>query len=180
MKQHGRNKIWRLSALLVVIGLVAIACVWWDHLPSRFTNVLSEWKQLSLYNAGQIASDDIKIPTLQTLLKRNWCAEELMGLWQEEKTRHFVRYTDVKAKEDVYFIGCEWDEAEDVHESDLEYLGNGYFLWSVQDGQLTMIHQLNKGLAEIPKVHTLVLVKPTRLSYKDDHGKTLYFSKVDQ
>ena len=104
MKQHGRKKIWRLSALLVVIGPVAIACVWWDHLPSRFTNVLSEWKQLSLYNAGKIASDDIKIPTLQTLLKRDRCAEELMGLWQEEKTRHFVRYTDVKAKEDVYFI----------------------------------------------------------------------------
>ena len=166
--------------MLLVIVPCALAYVWWDYLPPQITSALSEWTQLGTYSAGHIGSDELKVLTPQLTPKRDCRPEELMGLWQEKQTLHFVRFTDVKAEEDVYCIGCEWDEAEDVHEADLEYLGNGYFLWRVQDGQLTMIHQLNKGLAEIPKVHTLIRVTSTELSYKDTYGSTLHFIKAEQ
>ena len=44
---------------------------------------------------------------------------DLQGLWQENNTEHFVRFSTEKSDEDPYLLGREWDEAEDVSESDL-------------------------------------------------------------
>ena len=51
---------------------------------------------------------------------------DLLGLWQEEGTEAFVRFTAEQDDNNEYKYGCEWDEAEDVLESDLIPYGNGW------------------------------------------------------
>ena len=52
---------------------------------------------------------------------------DIQGLWLEDGTQHYVRFTDEQSDETGYFYGREWDVAEDVHEEDLVPYGNGWF-----------------------------------------------------
>ena len=45
--------------------------------------------------------------------------DDLIGLWQEDGTKAFVRFTLEKDATGVYKYGCEWNEGEGVFESDL-------------------------------------------------------------
>ncbi len=102
---------------------------------------------------------------------------DLLGLWQEDNTQHFVRFTTENADE-TYSYGREWDEAEDVTESDLKDYGNGWFKWKLVKADLTEIHLMDNGGAEIPKIYTVTKLTDTELQYKDDYKKTHSFTKV--
>ena len=180
MKLSGRKNILKSLALFVTVMSLAAAYVWREHLPSQLTDVFSGWMQLESYNAGHIADGDMNFLPSVTRKKDAKLMNELQGLWQEQSTRHFVRYTDSKDQTQALYIGCEWDEAEDVRENDLEYLGNGYFLWSVQNGQLTMIHLMDNNGAEIPKSYAIIWLTSTELIYKDEQNDSLQFSRVIQ
>ena len=105
----------------------------------------------------------------------------LQGLWQEDNTQHYVRFTTEQSDEVGYLYGREWDEAEDIHEEDLLPQGNGWFKYLFEtNGQLTEIHLMDNGGAEIPKVYVVSVLTDTRLEYyeKEYPAFKYYFNEV--
>ena len=102
---------------------------------------------------------------------------DLLGLWQEDGKEAFVRFTAEKDSTGVYKYGCEWNEGEGVFESDLTTYGNGWFKWKLVKADLTEIHLMENGGADIPKVYTVIKLTDTELQYKDDF-KVTHFQKV--
>ena len=109
---------------------------------------------------------------------------DLQGLWQENKTMHYVRFTTENSEETGYLYGREWDEAEDIYEKDLlDFLaeygihGNGWFKYKFEkNGNLTEIHLMDNGGAEIPKIYVVTLLTDTDLSYYEKDHKSIKFS----
>ena len=103
---------------------------------------------------------------------------DLLGLWQEEGKEAFVRFTAEADTTGEYKYGCEWDESEDVFENDLTKYGNGWFKYKLVKSDLTEIHLMDNGGADIPKVYTVLNLTEDALQYKDDRGVTTTFAKV--
>ena len=106
---------------------------------------------------------------------------DLQGLWQENNTEHYVRFTTEQSEETGYLYGREWDEAEDITEDDLLPKGNGWFKYLFKtNGDLTEIHLMDNGGAEIPKVYVVSALTDTNLEYyeKDHKSNKYYFTKA--
>lgn len=103
---------------------------------------------------------------------------DLLGLWREDGTEAFVRFTSEKDSTGVYKYGCEWDEGDGVFESDLTKYGNGWFKWQLVKADLTEIHLMENGGADIPKVYTVSKLTDSELQYRDDFEVTHSFRKV--
>lgn len=107
---------------------------------------------------------------------------DLQGLWEENNTQHYVRFTTEQSNEAGYLYGREWDEAEDISEDDLTPYGNGWFKYKFfeTNGDLIEIHLMDNGGAELPKVYVVYKLTETELSYyeKDYPSKRYYFSKM--
>lgn len=103
---------------------------------------------------------------------------DLLGLWQETGTEAYVRFTSEKDDTGEYKYGREWDESEDTFESDLKPYGNGWFKYKLVKSDLTEIHLMDNGGAEVPKIYVVTKLTDTVLQYKDDFGTTHSFDKV--
>ena len=106
---------------------------------------------------------------------------DLQGLWLENNTQHYVRFTTEQSDETAYLYGREWDEAEDIYEEDLMPHGNGWFKYKFEtSGDLTEIHLMDNGGAEIPKVYVVSNLTDSDLEYyeKDHKNIKYYFSKM--
>ena len=103
---------------------------------------------------------------------------DLLGLWQEDGTEAFVRFTAEKDSTGEYKYGREWDESDEMSESDLKPYGNGWFKYKLVKSDLTEKHLMDNGGAEIPKVYTVLNLTEDALQYKDDRGVTTTFAKV--
>ena len=103
---------------------------------------------------------------------------DLLGLWQETGTEAYVRFTSEKDETGEYKYGREWDESEDIFESDLLPYGNGWFKYKLVQSDLTEIHLMDNGGAEVPKVYVVTKLTAGDLEYKDDFGTTHVFEKV--
>ena len=102
---------------------------------------------------------------------------DLQGLWQENNTEHFVRFTTEQSDEAGYLYGREWDEAEDIYEEDLLPHGKGWFKYLFEtSGNLTEIHLMDNGGAEIPKVYIVSKLTSTTLEYYEKDHKSISFS----
>ena len=103
---------------------------------------------------------------------------DLLGLWQETGTEAYVRFTSEKDETGEYKYGREWDESEDIFESDLLPYGNGWFKYKLVQSDLTEIHLMDNGGAEVPKVYVVTKLTAGDLEYKDNYGTTHIFEKV--
>ena len=103
---------------------------------------------------------------------------DLLGLWQEKGTEVYVRFTNEKDNTGEYKYGREWDESEGVLESDLLPYGNGWFKYKLVKSDLTEIHLMDNGGAELPKVYVVTKLTAGNLEYKDNFGTTHVFEKV--
>lgn len=118
---------------------------------------------------------------------------DLQGLWLENNTEHYVRFTSEQSDEVGYLLGREWDEADwdDPDMTAEEYLiwnreqlghpGNGWFKYKLETkGDLTEIHLMDNEGAEIPKSYVVSKLTSTELQYYEKDRKTskFYFSKV--
>lgn len=110
--------------------------------------------------------------------KPTFYLQDLQGLWQENNTEHFVRFTTEQSDEAGYLYGREWDEAEDIYEEDLLPHGNGWFkyLFETNNQQLTEIHLMDNGGAEIPKIYIVTKLTSTTLEYYEKDHKSISFS----
>lgn len=111
----------------------------------------------------------------------NFQEADLLGYWLEDGTQHYVRFTDSRQSDD-YQLGYEWDESEDVMESDVKNNegGNGWFKWALVKTNLTEIHLMDNGGAEIPKTYVVTKLTDTELAYyeKDQPSVKASFQKV--
>ena len=103
---------------------------------------------------------------------------DLLGLWQETGTEAYVRFTSEQDEAGEYKYGREWDESEDIFESDLLPYGNGWFKYKLVQSDLTEIHLMDNGGAEVPKVYVVTKLTAGDLEYKDNFGTTHIFEKV--
>ncbi|MBQ8386836.1 MAG: hypothetical protein IJX48_05240 [Paludibacteraceae bacterium] len=103
---------------------------------------------------------------------------DLLGLWQETGTEAYVRFTADQDETGEYKYGREWNESEDIFESDLQPYGNGWFKYKLVKSDLTEIHLMDNGGAEVPKIYVVTKLTDTALQYKDDFGTTHSFDKV--
>ena len=103
---------------------------------------------------------------------------DLLGLWQEKGTEAYVRFTSEKDNTGEYKYGREWDESEDIFESDLLPYGNGWFKYKLVKSDLTEIHLMDNGGAEVPKVYVVTKLTAGDLEYKDKSGTTHILEKV--
>lgn len=119
----------------------------------------------------------------------SYSLSDLQALWQEDGTEHFVRFTTERSDEYPYYLGLEWDEAEEVTEQDLidareelGHPGNGWFKYEFKTsgGDLTEIHLMDNEGAEIPKIYIVSKLTSDKLEYyeKDHSSSKYYFSKV--
>lgn len=103
---------------------------------------------------------------------------DLLGLWQEEGAEAYVRFTSEQDETGEYKYGREWDESEDVYEEDLQQYGNGWFKYKLVKSDLTEIHLMDNGGADIPKVYVVVKLTAAELEYRDEYKITHRFVKV--
>lgn len=103
---------------------------------------------------------------------------DLLGLWQEKGTEAYVRFTSEQDEAGEYKYGREWDESEDIFESDLQPYGNGWFKYKLVQSDLTEIHLMDNGGAEVPKIYVVTKLTAGDLEYKDNFGTTHIFEKV--
>lgn len=103
---------------------------------------------------------------------------DLLGLWQEEGTEAYVRFTSEADETGEYKYGREWDEGDDVLEGDLTPYGNGWFKYKLVKSDLTEIHLMDNGGADIPKVYQVVKLTAGELEYRDEYKNTHRFEKL--
>ena len=109
---------------------------------------------------------------------------DLQGLWEENGTKHYVRFTTEQSDEAGYLYGREWDEADDITEAELTPYGNGWFKYELKfadkQNKLTQVNMMEKNQAAIPQVYVVTILTGKRLEYyeKDHTNIKFYFSKV--
>ena len=113
--------------------------------------------------------------------KPSYKLSDLQGLWRQDNAEHFVRFTDESAAsvKAGYLWGCEWDEAEDVHETDLVLHGNGWFMYRLNSDELLEIEQMDNEWADIPKTYIVTQLTSSKLTYhpKDYKNENISFTK---
>ena len=113
--------------------------------------------------------------------QKEFLLKDLQGLWVENGTQAFSRYTTESADSvrTGYLWGRFWDEADDVHEEDLVPYGNGWFMYRLVDDELLKIEQMDGKWADIPKRYTLTLLNETQMTYypKDYPKDKVSFTK---
>lgn len=106
--------------------------------------------------------------------------QDLIGTWKEEGISQdvYVCFTGEKDATGEYRYGYEWNESEDVFPEDLKKYGDGWFKWKLVKPNLTEIHLMDNGGADIPKVYKVLKLTDTTLEYQDDYKNIHKFSKV--
>ena len=110
---------------------------------------------------------------------------DLLGLWgrgtavgQDSVPVKFVRFTSEVDDSGEYKYGREWDEGDDVSEGDLTPYGNGWFKYKLVQTDLTEIHLMDNGGADIPKVYTVITLTDEVLVYEDEFKRSHRLNKV--
>ena len=111
----------------------------------------------------------------------------LLGLWSKADATgldsvpvEFVRFTPDQDETGVYKYGRQWNESEDIYEEDLVPYGNGWFKYKLVKSDLTEIHLMDNGGADIPKVYVVVKLNEYELQYEDEWGKMYYYHKCGE
>ena len=117
---------------------------------------------------------------------------DIQALWQRNNTQEFVRFTTEQSDETGYLLGREWNDDEWYDEGSYEdflieqrnkqgFPGNGWFKYQFKTtGDLTEIHFMDNGGAEIPKIYVVSKLTDTDLVYyeKDYPSIKFNFTKV--
>ena len=113
---------------------------------------------------------------------------DLLGLWSKGDATgldsvpvEFVRFTAEQDETGEYKYGRQWNESEDIYEEDLKPYGNGWFKYKLVKSDLTEIHLMDNGGADIPKVYVVVKLNEYELQYEDKKsGKMYYYHKCGE
>ena len=106
-----------------------------------------------------------------------WIKDDATGL--DSVPVEFVRFTDELDPTREYKYGRQWNVSEDIYEEDLKPYGNGWFKYKLVKSDLTEIHLMDNGGADIPKVYVVVKLNEYELQYEDG-GKMYYYHKCGE
>ena len=131
--------------------------------------------------------------------------EDLIGRWQapslsmpEDTLQYLVFQAEIDPEEaEEYRFGYEWDmgdhegwdDSQGTYEDYLmtpisengDYHGNGWFKWKLEpNGELTLIHLMHNGGADVVKSYQVTVLTNTALSFKDSFGEIHSFTRVKQ
>lgn len=113
--------------------------------------------------------------------QKEYFVEDLQGKWCKDGQQDYRRFATEQASREGYYWGWEWDEGEDVQESDRTShpYGNGWFMYTIQGDQLLEIEKTEYGWADIPKVYIISELTSTKLVYypKDYPKDKRYYTK---
>lgn len=113
--------------------------------------------------------------------QKEYFVEDLQGKWCKDGQQDYRRFASEQASREGYYWGWEWDEGEDVQESDRTShpYGNGWFMYTIQGDQLLEIEKTEYGWADIPKVYIISELTSTKLVYypKDYPKDKRYYTK---
>ena len=91
----------------------------------------------------------------------------LQGLWQEDNTQHYVRFTTEQSDEAGYLYGREWDESEEMEEEYLQPYGNGWFKWKKDGDNVVEMHMTDHQIASIPYEYKMLRLSNNEMRYKE-------------
>lgn len=98
------------------------------------------------------------VMALTACQKEEFKPDDMVGKWHVLGTQEYYRYTS-NGK------GKFWNEADDVHESDITEGGNGSFSWELKNTKLTLLFNNEMGTAVIPKNYTVTTLNSVDLIY---------------
>lgn len=91
---------------------------------------------------------------------------DLQGKWRTDGTQEYWRFTtDPVADDPGFFWGCEWNEAQDWHESDLVYHGIGWFKYQLTNDQLIEWHRSDNDWEELAQEYVITILTSTKMTY---------------
>lgn len=116
----------------------------------------------------------------------------IYGYWKNTAKNEYLRF--MTEQEDMrdgdYLFGYEWNEDDDVYESDIlkQPHGNGWFKYKITTdtvGRKTTttlfeIVRMDYGWADIPKQYKVSVLSSSKMVYEDGYSKTFQFSKVNR
>ena len=105
----------------------------------------------------------------------------IVGIWQNAHNPQSFKvfYDDYNG--DGYWWGKQWSEDEDVHEEDLLFHGNGWFLWRREGKLLTELHKMDISEATVPKLWRLKTMKDSLvLTHPDFKHLSEHFGRVHE
>ena len=106
----------------------------------------------------------------------------MVGKWQNTENPHWYKvYYDDCDEEDGLFWGKEWDESEEVFEEDLNYHGNGWFLWGKNGSLLREYATMDMRNIPIAKHYRVLRVTADSLVYCEQNNKKVCsrFARVE-
>ena len=126
----------------------------------------------SCWNVPEEVIDEAK-------LLGKWIKDDATGL--DSVPVEFVRFTDELDPTGEYKYGRQWNVSEDIYEEDLKPYGNGWFKYKFNQlkSELTEIHLMDNGDADVPKIYTVLQLTDDVLKYRDDSGVITTFVKVE-
>ena len=96
----------------------------------------------------------------------------IVGKWSNtENPKWFKVYYDDYDEEQCLYWGKEWDESEDVLETDLRYHGNGWFRWKKQDGFIHEFATMDYRDVPIHRGYKIILSTQDSLVYFEAERK---------
>lgn len=107
--------------------------------------------------------------------------KKIVGKWQNtDNPQWFKVYYEDYDKETKTFWGKEWDENEDVYETDLNYHGNGWFRWVRKNNLLHEYATMDNRDIPLYRKYQLSKSSQDKLIYFDpDFNNTVYrFQKI--
>ena len=91
---------------------------------------------------------------------------DLQGKWCKDGTGEYKRFTTDPVTDDAGFLwGCEWNEDQDWHESDLIFHGDGWFKYKLTKDQLYEVHMTDYGWVDIPQEYVLEVLTTKKMTY---------------
>lgn len=100
----------------------------------------------------------------------------IVGKWQNTHNAGWYKvYYDDLDEDTQMFWGKEWNEAEDVHEDDLKYHGNGWFRWEKKGKALHEYATMDARDVPIHKEYTIHLSSSDSLVYYEKAYKQNFF-----
>lgn len=104
----------------------------------------------------------------------------MLGKWQNEENPHWYRVYYDDWETDDYFWGKEWNEDEDIQETDLRFHGNGWFLWRKEGNTVNELVVTDGSIAVIPHSYTISFLSSERMTYSEKRdGIVRNFRKVE-
>lgn len=163
-----KKYVWIIGIILAVSAIAAATVIWLQSRPPQ--------EQEMVFSDDYATHDAVvfeeQVPPADPLIVGKWSNADNPQWFK-------VYYDDFDDDMELYW-GKEWNEADDVLETDLRYHGNGWFRWDKRGNTLREFATMDARDVPIAKIYTTQKNTPDSLVYVSTHhkGDIYRFAKV--